>query len=37
MDPKIKSIIAHIGPFGWLLAFVINQQNKDFFTDFFIR
>lgn len=37
MDPKIKSIIAHIGPFGWLIAFVINQQNKDYFTDFFLR
>ena len=37
MDPKLKSMLAHLTPFGWLLAFVLNSINKDTMTSFYLR
>jgi len=37
MEPKVKSIIAHITFIGWLIAFLINNNDKDEMTNFFLR
>lgn len=37
MNPKVISIVAHIGPIGWIIAFLINQNNRSFFSDFYLR
>ncbi len=37
MDSKTKAIIAHITVFGWFLAFILNQQQRDAYTTFYLR
>lgn len=37
MDPKVKSVIAHITIFGWIVAFLLNNDNKDEYTGFYLR
>ncbi len=37
MDPKSKAIIAHITIFGWFIAFLLNQKDKDYYTSFYLR
>ena len=37
MDAKTKAIIAHITPIGWIVALILNNENKDEFTSFYIR
>ncbi len=37
MEPNVKSVIAHITLVGWLVAFLINNENKDEFTTFYLR
>lgn len=37
MDGKTKAIIAHIYWIGWIIALVLNSNEKDEFTSFYIR
>lgn len=37
MDPQIKAIVAHITPIGWIIALILNNDNPDSFTSFYIR
>ncbi len=37
MDGKTKSIIAHITLIGWVIALVLNSNEKDEMTSFYIR
>ena len=37
MDAKAKAIVAHITLIGWIVALVLNSQQKDEFTSFYIR
>ena len=37
MDGKTKAIIAHITHIGWIIALVINSNEKDEITSFYIR
>ena len=37
MDGKTKAIIAHITIIGWIVALVLNSQEKDEFASFYIR
>lgn len=37
MDARTKAIIAHITPIGWVIAFIINMNQREEFTSFFIR
>ena len=37
MDGKTKAIIAHITIIGWIIALVLNSNEKDEFTSFYLR
>ena len=37
MNPKVKSMLAHLTPLGWLLAFILNANQKDLLTSFYLR
>lgn len=37
MDARTKAIIAHFTFVGWIIALIINSNNKEPFTDFYIR
>lgn len=37
MDGKSKAIVAHITFIGWIIAIVLNGQDKDEFAAFYIR
>ncbi|HOO85264.1 MAG: hypothetical protein JW735_12795 [Prolixibacteraceae bacterium] len=37
MDARVKAIIAHFTPIGWIVALVLNSENKEEFTSFYIR
>ena len=37
MDPQIKAIVAHVTPIGWIIALILNNDNPDSFTSFYIR
>lgn len=37
MTGKTKAIVAHIFLIGWIIAFVINLNNKDEITSFYLR
>ena len=37
MDARVKAIIAHITPVGWVIALVLNSNNKEEYTSFYIR
>ncbi len=37
MDDKTKAIVAHITLIGWIIALVINVQEKEEFASFYIR
>ncbi|MEL6986392.1 MAG: hypothetical protein AAGK97_01065 [Bacteroidota bacterium] len=37
MDAKTKAIVAHITLIGWIIALVVNGQQKDEFSSFYIR
>jgi hypothetical protein len=37
MDARVKAIIAHLFFVGWIIALVINSNNKESFTDFNLR
>jgi hypothetical protein len=37
MDARVKAIIAHLFFVGWIIALVINSNNKESFTDFYLR
>ena len=37
MDPKLKSMLAHLAPVGWLFAFILNNIKKDPLTSFYLR
>jgi hypothetical protein len=37
MNPKAKSMLAHLTPVGWLLALVLNRFKKDPMTSFYLR
>lgn len=37
MDARVKAIIAHITPIGWIIALILNMNDKEEFTSFFIR
>ena len=36
MNPKAKSMLAHITPLGWLVAFVLNARESDQLTGFYL-
>ena len=37
MNPKLKSMLAHLSPLGWLLALGLNLIRKDTTTSFYLR
>jgi len=37
MDGKTKAIVAHITWVGWLIALIINSNQRDEITNFYIR
>lgn len=37
MDGKTKAIVAHITYIGWIIALVINANERDEITSFYIR
>ena len=37
MDGKTKAIVAHITLIGWIIALVLNSQEKDEFASYYIR
>ena len=37
MDARVKAIIAHITPVGWIIALILNLDQKEEFSSFFIR
>jgi len=37
MDGKTKAIVAHITIIGWIVAIVINSNDKDEFAGYYIR
>lgn len=37
MDGKAKAIVAHITLIGWVIALVLNSNEKDEFASFYIR
>jgi uncharacterized membrane protein len=37
MDGKTKAIVAHITIIGWIIAVVVNSNDKDEFASYYIR
>ena len=37
MDGKTKAIVAHITIIGWIIALIINSNEKDEFASYYIR
>lgn len=37
MDAKIKAIISHIFLVGWVIALVLNMNNKEEYASYYIR
>ena len=37
MNPKLKSMLAHFTPIGWLLALGLNTIQRDPMTSFYLR
>jgi hypothetical protein len=37
MDGRTKAIVAHIFFVGWIIAFIINLNDKDEITSFYLR
>ncbi len=37
MDGRTKAIVAHIFLVGWIIAFIINWNDKDEITSFYLR
>ena len=37
MDGKTKAIVAHITYIGWIIALVINSNEKDEITSYYLR
>ena len=37
MDGKTKAIVAHLTIVGWLIAFILNNTEKDEYASFYIR
>ena len=37
MDGKTKAIVAHITYIGWIIALVVNMNEKDEIASFYIR
>lgn len=37
MNPKIKSVIAHLSPVGWIIALILNKVFTHESTSFFLR
>lgn len=36
MNPKVKSMLAHLTPVGWLIVFSLNSIKKDSLTSFYL-
>jgi hypothetical protein len=37
MNQKVKSMMAHLTPIGWLVALILNSIEKDTKTSFYLR
>ena len=37
MDAKTKAIVAHLTPIGWIIALVINMNQKEEYASYYIR
>jgi len=37
MDARTKAIVAHLTFIGWIVALVVNSNNKDEYSTFFLR
>ena len=37
MDAKIKAIVAHLTPIGWIIALVVNMNRKEEYASYYIR
>ena len=37
MDAKVKAIVAHLWWIGWVIALVVNMNQKEEFASFYIR
>lgn len=36
MNPKAKSMLAHLTPIGWIVALLVNSSKKDPLTSFYL-
>ncbi len=37
MESRLLAVISHITPIGWIIALIINSNNKQEYTSYFIR
>ncbi|MCF8360822.1 MAG: hypothetical protein K9H26_18870 [Prolixibacteraceae bacterium] len=37
MDARVKAIVAHLTIVGWIVALVINSNEKEEYTSFYLR
>jgi uncharacterized membrane protein len=37
MDAKVKAIVSHLWWIGWIIAFVVNMNEKEEYASFYIR
>lgn len=37
MDERVKAIVAHCTPIGWIIAWVLNMNDKHEYTTFYLR
>ena len=37
MDGRTKAIVAHIFLVGWIIAYLINMNDRDEFTNYYLR
>jgi uncharacterized membrane protein len=37
MDAKLKAVISHLFGIGWIIALILNMNNKEEFASYYIR
>jgi len=37
MDAKMKAIVSHLFGIGWLIALIVNMNNKEEYASYYIR
>ena len=37
MDAKLKAVVSHLFGIGWIIALILNMNNKEEFASYYIR